>query len=145
MGISMGSGSGPQSEMNVVPLIDILLVLIIIFMVISPITPKGLNAEIPQPDAKPQEQTEPAPETVVLSITANGDLSINRRPTDWDRLGSDLTEIFKARATRVAFVWGAPELEFREVARAIGIMRDAGIDRVGLLPASFGAMVQTVR
>ena len=137
MGITLGGGKGPQAEMNVVPLIDILLVLIIIFMVITPTTPQGLNAEAPQPDPNPPQEVQP--EIVVISIAKSGEVTINQQATDWDHLGDRLGEIFKRRATRVAFVWGEPEVEFREVARAIDIMRGAGIDRVGLLPASFGA------
>lgn len=137
MGIALGSGKGPVSEMNVVPLIDILLVLLIIFMVITPTTPTGLAAEAPQADRR----AGPPPDTgfVVVSISRSGQLRINQEETSWENIGPQLEAIFKNRATRVAFVWGDSEVEFREVARAIDIMRSSGVERVGLLPAGFSS------
>jgi len=125
--------------MNVVPLIDILLVLIIIFMVITPTIPLGLDAEAPQT----QERTsvEPPVEAVVVWISRTGEVRVNQEATGWEQLGGRLEEIFKPRATRVAFVWGDPTVEFREVTRAIDVMRDAGIERVGLLPGAFGSLL----
>ena len=136
MGIMLSSGKGPVSEMNVVPLIDILLVLLIIFMVITPMVPTGLPAEAPQPD--PRQEAPPPDEAVVVWIARSGQLRINREDTDWDKLGPQLKQIFRTRGNRVAFVWSDSEVQFREVARAIDVMRGSGIDRVGLLPASFG-------
>ena len=140
MGMTLNRRGGPMGEMNVVPLIDILLVLLIIFMIIQP-PPKsrGLEAEIPQQATQQSERPEPSVETVVVSITRSGELNINQEPTDWDHLGGRLAEIFARRATRVAFVHGESELQFQQVARAIDIMRSAGVDRIGLLPASVGA------
>jgi biopolymer transport protein ExbD len=140
MGIALGRGKRLLAEMNIVPLIDILLVLLIIFMVITPNTPHGLEAEAPQ-NREDQQRTELAPDplTVIVSVAADGKLTINQDETTWETMGARLEDIFKSRATRVAFIWGEPEVQFQEVARAIDIMRNSGIDRVGLLPAEFGA------
>ncbi len=136
MAIALGGKKSLLAEMNVVPLIDILLVLLIIFMVITPTAPAGLAAEAPQSDQR-AAPTQPE-DAVVVWITENGQLRINQEETDWGHLGPRLEEIFKSRAQKVAFVWSGPQIQFQEVARVIDIMRSAGVDRVGLLPASFG-------
>jgi biopolymer transport protein TolR len=140
MGISIGSGKGSMSEPNIVPLIDVLLVLIIIFMVITPTTPKGIEALVPQP-APPnqQENKELLAKTIVVQVTANGKVLINQDETNWDQLGPRLEDIFKTRAEKVAFVKGDDSVEFAEVARAIDIMRGSGIEKVGLITAKIEA------
>ncbi len=131
MGMQVGETEGVRAEINVVPLIDILLVLLIIFMVITPLTPRGLEALLPQPSQENPEPQAPPP-TVIVQVSAQG-LKINQDDVTWEMLGPRLTEIFKARAERVAFLRGDDELMFAEVARAVDVMRTAGVDAVGLL------------
>lgn len=133
MGIQVGPGKGGTvSEMNVVPLIDILLVLIIIFMVITPLTPQGLDAMIPQtPKDESQRGTDET--TVVVQVAANGSLRINQEEASWETLGSRIEQIFKTRAQKVAFVQGESETRFEDVARAIDILRTSGVNQLGLL------------
>jgi biopolymer transport protein TolR len=140
MGMAVGPRSGAVSEMNVVPLIDILLVLIIIFMVITPTTPHGLDALVPQP-SPPDAKQDPAllAKTIVVVVGANGKVMINQDETTWDQLGPRLEDIFKQRAEKVAFVKGDDSVDFAEVARAIDIMRANGIDKVGLITAKVEA------
>ncbi len=139
MGMDVGSSSGSMASPNVVPLIDILLVLIIIFMVITPLTPKGLDTLVPQPSPNQQQNVELENKTVVVQVLKDGKLKINNEDTNWDGLGRRIEEVFKDRAEKVAFVKGDNDIEFRQVARAIDIMRGAGIDKVGLITAKLEA------
>ena len=134
MGMTVGKSKGALAEMNVVPLIDILLVLLIIFMVINPNKPKGLEALVPQP-APPNQQQQQAinDKLVVVQVLNNGSLKINQEDSNWDTLEARLTEIFKTRAERVAFIKGDDNVKFEQVARAIDIMHSADIDHVGLM------------
>jgi biopolymer transport protein ExbD len=133
MGIVVGKKGGVMAEMNVIPLIDILLVLIIIFMVITPLTPRGLDALVPQPnpDARPNEEV--ISRTIVVSIDAERRVKINQDDTDLRVLGQRLEDIFKTRSERVMFVKGDSTLPFGEVAQIIDIAKGAGIDKIGLI------------
>jgi len=132
MGMAVGGGGGAKADINMTPMIDVLLVLIIIFMVITPLTPKGLEAIVPQP-AQPNQQTDADQRTVVVSINKDKSMMINTEATDEAKLGSRLEEIFKTRAERVIFVKGDPDLEFMSVAKVIDIAKGVGIDKVGLM------------
>jgi biopolymer transport protein ExbD len=135
MSMAVGGGGGAKADINVTPLIDVLLVLLIIFMVITPLTPKGLDALVPQPSPPNQPQQQSVDRTVVIIINKDRSMMINQEPTDETRLGDRLIEIFKSRAEKVVFVKGDPDLEFREVAKAIDIAKGAGIDKIGLMTA----------
>jgi biopolymer transport protein TolR len=140
MGMSVGgAGGGPKSEINMTPMIDVLLVLIIIFMVITPLTPKGLEALVPQPPPPNQKPNQSDQRTVVIVVDQNHNYSINNEPQPEEKLGERLQEIFKTRAERVVFVKGDPGLDFMWVAKAIDIAHGAGIDKVGLMTAKVEA------
>jgi biopolymer transport protein ExbD len=131
--MQVGNLSSVKNDINMTPFIDILLVLLIIFMVIAPVTPKGLEALVPQPSNPNQQPTAADTRTVVISINKDRTMMINQEPVTEDRLGSRLEEIFKTRAERVVFVKGDPDLEYRYVANAIDVAKGAGIDKVGLM------------
>ena len=131
MGMSVGGKRGIVSEMNVVPLIDILLVLLVIFMII-PVHSNGLEALVPQ-QATPSTASAQLDEVVVIQVLADGTLKINQEPVAFEKLGPRIEEIFKQRAARVAFIRGDQPVEFGVVAQVIDVMHTSGIASVGLL------------
>src|ERR1041384_4361263 len=140
MGMSVGgAGGGPKADINMTPMIDVLLVLIIIFMVITPLTPKGLEALVPQPPPPNQKPNLSDQRTVVIVVDQDHKYSINNEPQPEDKLGDRLQEIFKTRAERVVFVKADGGLDFMWVAKAIDIAHGAGIDKVGLMTAKVEA------
>jgi biopolymer transport protein ExbD len=136
--MAAGGGGSSVSNINVTPLIDVLLVLLIIFMVITPLTPKGLEALVPQPN--PNQKADPVvnERTVVVSINADKSLLINRESTTKEVLEQSLRDIFKTRAERVMFVRGDPSLNFEDVAEIIDIGKGAGVDKIGLVTENLG-------
>jgi biopolymer transport protein TolR len=133
MAMNLGGGSGVTSNINMTPMIDILLVLLIIFMAISPVHPKGLEALAPQPPPPNAPPPPPDDRTVVIQIDKQKNVKINSEEITWDRLEKRLVEIFSTRADRVVFIKGDPDLEFQTVARAIDMAHGANIDKVGLM------------
>jgi biopolymer transport protein TolR len=131
MGISgIGGKRGILSEVNVVPLIDILLVLLVIFMII-PHRQMGLQASLPQQVSQPEPFAPPEP--IVVQVTGDGTVRINSSEVKLDELRGRLEKIFALRANRVAFLQGDRSLEFQAVAQVLDLMHVAGVSPVGLL------------
>ena len=137
MGMGGGGGTGGAvSEINVTPLIDVLLVLLIIFMVIVPVTPRGLDALVPQPpkNKTPDVQND---RTIVVQVLSNGagapaykinDTSMNKADIE-----PKLADIFATRQEKVMFVKGDKDLDFQNVAEVIDFGHQAGVDNIGLI------------
>ena len=121
-----------KGEINITPLIDVLLVLIVIFMVIAPVTPTGLQTNVPLP-AQAEHPDTPL-KTLVLSLDRNGGIRLNQEMLESSAISPRLRDLFSTRADRALFVQADDEVLFNEVAQIIDIARSAGADRVGLMP-----------
>jgi biopolymer transport protein TolR len=133
-----GGASGPQ--MNVTPLIDVLLVLLIIFMlVVIQQKPTGLQAQIPQPAPTTAVNIPPPDRTIVIQVhqaaagAEHPQVKVNDEVVEWDRLRERLRDIYAIRVERIAYVEADDDIDFQDVADVIAIARIAGVDRVGLL------------
>jgi biopolymer transport protein ExbD len=133
MSMTFGNRGTASPEINVAPMVDVLLVLLIIFMVLFPYRSVGEQANIPLPT----KTTEPSNPIVIDLKEAAGSrrpsLQINRQEVSWEDFGSRLENIYSRRADKVAFLKGDPEINFQYVADAIDLVHHAGVTQVGLM------------
>ncbi len=135
MSMTSGARRSLASEMNVTPLIDVLLVLLIIFMVVLPEHRRGEQTDIPQPSTETAVRPN---DPIVIQLRDAGDgkrpdLKINQQEVAWEALELKLQAIYQTRAEKVAFLKGDPEIDFEYVAEAVDITHRAGAERVGLM------------
>jgi biopolymer transport protein ExbD len=137
MAFSTGGGGGYSSDINMTPMIDILLVLLTIFMVIVPVTPKGLDALLPQPPKDPQKQPPQNDRNIVVQVINNPGhaptYKINETEVNKGDLLGKLTDIYSNRAERIMFVKGDDDVNFAYVAEIIDIGKAANVDHIGLM------------
>jgi biopolymer transport protein TolR len=141
MAMNVGGGGALNADPNVTPLIDVLLVLLIIFMIIVPVTPRGLDALVPQPPKHPEQQQQ-NDRTIVVQIqgnAANPSYMINETPVAKNDLESKLNEIYSTRAEKVMFIKGDPNLDFQEVASVIDMGKGIGVDHIGIITPKIAA------
>lgn len=136
MSMMVGARGTRSSEINVTPLIDVLLVLLIIFMVVLPEHKWGEKTLVPQPSTESREKNPETP--IVIQLKDAGEskpprLKINQEEVSWDSLEAKLRAAYELRVDRVAFVKGDPEVDFEYVARVVDITHHAGADQIGLL------------
>ncbi|MBI1747312.1 MAG: biopolymer transporter ExbD [Acidobacteria bacterium] len=132
MGMAVGGAKGPKSDINITPYIDILLVLLIIFMVVTPTKKHDLDVRVPQP---PPPNTEAAPNLDMIVVTVNADMSIqiNTEPVDINVLQERLQKIYGARANKNLFIRGAGRLPYGQVVNIIDKAKGAGVGDIGLI------------
>jgi biopolymer transport protein ExbD len=131
MGMTASGTGGHKADINVTPMIDVLLVLLIIFMLVAPVAPKGLEALVPQPPREPD--LGPRPQDIVISVAPNGVVELNQERMDATELRTRLARIFEVRGDAVVFVRGEGGLDFHEIAQVIDLARGVGLTRVALM------------
>jgi biopolymer transport protein ExbD len=134
MGMGVSGKKGPKSDINITPYIDILLVLLIIFMVITPVKQMDLDVKVPQQnESQPDKPAAPDPSVIVVSVAENAQIAINQDPTDISALGPKLQEIYSARANKAMFISASPKLPYGDVVKVIDIAKGAGVGDIGLI------------
>ncbi len=133
MGMAVSGKKGPKSDINITPYIDILLVLLIIFMVITPVRQMDLDVKVPQPPPPGSETAPIDPSVIVVSVGESAQIAINSDPTDIGSLGSKLQEIYSARANKNMFISASPKLPYGDVVKVIDIAKGAGVGDIGLI------------
>ena len=135
MGMSQAAGSeGTMKDINVTPVIDVMLVLLIIFMVVTPLTQAGHDVELPESADDLRKDQEPDPNQLVLDIDEAGQVTINKQPVTWDELPLRIRDIFETRADKTIFLRAAPSLKYGEVVAVLDVARGNGVVRVGIVP-----------
>ena len=132
MSMSVGNRKGLKSEINITPYIDILLVLLIIFMVVTPIRQRDLKVRVPEPPP-PVAPIQVSSNAIVVTVGDHAEIEINKIPTDFNSLGSKLREIYSTRANKDMFISASSRLAFGDVVRVIDISKGAGVSEVGLI------------
>src|SRR5262249_22999947 len=132
MGMAVGGAKGPKSDINITPYIDILLVLLIIFMVVTPTKKHDLDVRVPQESPKDTE-VKPNPDVIVVTINADNSIQINTDPVDINSLQDRLQKIYSARANKNLFIRGYGQLPYGQVVNIIDKAKGAGVGDIGLV------------
>jgi len=133
MSMNVGGNKGAMSNINITPYIDILLVLLIIFMVITPVKQMDLDVKVPQTSQDNNDKGAVDPNVIVVSIGESARIAINNEETTIGQLGSKLQDIYSKRANKNMFVSASPKLAYSDVVKVIDIAKGAGVGDIGLL------------
>lgn len=134
MGMSVGGeGGGLNNEPNVVPMIDIMLVLLIIFMIMQPMMRKAVDLQLPDP--QPAVVTANAnSDQIVLEVNADGTYAINKEPVTKENLGNRLREIYDPRPDKIIFIKGEAQVIYQDIIHAMDVARGSGVKVIGIPP-----------
>jgi biopolymer transport protein ExbD len=132
MAMTAGGPKGLTNEPNVTPMIDVLLVLLIIFMLVVPMSRKAIDLQLPDPTEAPPSG--PPPPQIVLEVLPGQKYMINKQPVTKPDLQNKLTEIYKDRPEKIIFVKGDPKVKYEDVIYAMDVSRGAGVKVIGISP-----------
>ena len=130
---STGGGEGLSSDINVTPLIDVLLVLLIIFMITQPLSRKAFDVQVP-PEQQAKSKQQPSAQ-IVLELTADGGYTINKQPYTVGQLDQEFHQIYDARPAKLLFIKAAPSRKYLDVMQAMDIAHGSGVQVIGFTPA----------
>jgi len=133
MSMNIGTNKGAMANINITPYIDILLVLLIIFMVITPVRQMDLDVKVPQTSNNDTNKGAIDPNVIVVSIGEDAKIAINQEETNIAKLGSKLQDIYSKRANKNMFVSASAKLPYGDVVKIIDIAKGAGVGDIGLL------------
>lgn len=133
MGASVGNSGGLNNEPNVVPMIDIMLVLLIIFMVVQQLNRKAVDVQLPDPTPAVVTANQ-ASDQIVLEVLADGSFAINREPVTKENLGNRLREIYDPRPDKIIFIKGDPDVTYQDMITAMDVARGSGVKVIGIPP-----------
>ena len=129
-----GSGGGPTHDINVTPMIDVLLVLLIIFMITLPLSRRAFEVQVPPEQRQQQQQQQQQSNQIVLELRADGSYAINNQPYARSQLDAALHQIFDPRPAKLLFIKTAPNRKYRDVVDAMDIATGAGVQVIGFTP-----------
>lgn len=135
-GMSAGA-QGLRNEPNVVPMIDVLLVLLIIFMLMIPLSRVAIDLQLPDPKP-PENQDNKKPDQIVLEVLPGGVMAINKAPVSMSELAARLHEIYDPRPEKILFVKGDPAVKYQTIIQTMDIARGSGVKVIGIPPANTG-------
>ncbi len=134
MGMAVGGTTSTKSDPNVVPLIDILLVLLVIFMVITPSTQKGIDLKLPETS---QDQSGATSNVIILSLKGDMTVMLNQQKVPYEILESRLRETYQTRQDKTIFIRANSKLPYKEVVKIIDIAKSAGVEVIGIVPERY--------
>jgi biopolymer transport protein TolR len=133
MSMSVSGGAGLSNEINVTPMIDVLLVLLIVFMMAVPMLRKAIDVQLPDPTPQPTANSTP-PDQIVLQVLPGGVFKVNSQQVPEPQLATFLKDLYDPRPDKIIFVKGDPTVKYQEVIHAMDVARGAGVKVIGIPP-----------
>ncbi len=136
---SGGSGGGLSSDINVTPMIDVLLVLLIIFMITLPLSRREFDVQVPPEQKQQPQKKQTQSDQIVLELAPDGSYAINRQPVAFDQLDAKFHELYDQRPAKLLFIKAAPNRKYGDIVKAMDVARGAGVQVIGFTPAEGAA------
>jgi biopolymer transport protein TolR len=131
---SGGSGSGLSADINVTPMIDVLLVLLIIFMITLPLSRRTFDAQVPPEQKQQPRQRQQSSDQIVLELKADGTYAINTQVVPIEQLDAKFHELYDQRPAKLLFIKAAPNRKYGDIIRAMDVAKGAGVQVIGFTP-----------